>query len=55
VTIGHLAALVCIILGFVSAFAEEKLLLSVTDWFIAAIAFCLLGGPVLVAWHRREG
>lgn len=36
-------ALICIILGFISAIIEEQLLMPVLVWFVAAIAFNTLG------------
>ena len=36
-------ALACIVLGFVSALIDERLLIPVITWFIAAIAFNTLG------------
>jgi hypothetical protein len=34
-----IAALICIILGFVSAFASKQVLMPPLDWFVVAIAF----------------
>lgn len=51
-TLGTIAALVCIILGFVSAIIEEHILLAIGQWFLVAIPFALLGGPVV---FRRGG
>ena len=36
-------ALGCIALGFVSAIIDERLLIPVVSWFLAAIAFNTLG------------
>lgn len=47
---GTIAALICIVLGFVVGVTEEKILFDSLTWFVAAIAFVVaLGGvgPVL--------
>ena len=36
-------ALACIVLGFVSAIIDERVLIPVISWFLAAIAFNTLG------------
>ena len=53
VTLGALAALVCIILGFVAGLVDDKILFDPLTWFVAAIAFAVLGGPVV--FGRRGG
>jgi hypothetical protein len=52
VTLGALAALVCIILGFIAGLVDDKLLFDPLTWFVAAIAFAVLGGPVV---YQRKG
>lgn len=42
-SITALLALVCIILGFVGAIIDEKILLPALEWFVLAIAFNTLG------------
>jgi len=48
-----LLALLCIILGFVSAIIEEQLLIPVMAWFVAAIAFNTLGGLAAFTFTKR--
>ena len=45
--------LICIILGFVTGIAEEKILLGTLEWFIAAIAFNTLGEFAMPAFTRK--
>lgn len=47
-----LAALICIILAFVSALVNEPILFSPLLWLIASIALSLLGEPGF-GWRRR--
>ena len=47
-------ALICIILGFVSAIVEEQILIPTLAWFVAAIAFNTLGGLPFVAVAKRD-
>jgi hypothetical protein len=42
--LGMILGLVCIILGFVSAFAHDAILFSPLVWFVAAIAFVAVLG-----------
>jgi hypothetical protein len=54
VSIGTVLALICIVLGFVVAIAEVKLILAPLEWFVAAIAFELtLGGAGPIIGPRR--
>jgi hypothetical protein len=48
------AALICIVLGFVAAIADVKILFEPIVWFVAAIAFNTLTVPSF-ALTRREG
>jgi len=54
VTLGALAALICIIFGFIAGFVDEKILFDPTTWFVAAIAFAVLGGPVVFSRKGPE-
>jgi hypothetical protein len=54
-TVGLLLAVLCILLGFVGAIVDEKILLGALEWFVAAIAIALtLGGvgPALFGGTR---
>jgi hypothetical protein len=49
-------ALICIILGFIVAIFEVKILFEPLVWFIAAIAFNTLGGgPAFVTERLHRG
>lgn len=43
-----LLAIVCIVLGFVSAALDEVLLLNSLGWFVAALAFNTLGADYTI-------
>jgi peptidoglycan/LPS O-acetylase OafA/YrhL len=47
-------ALLCIILGFVSAIVEEQILIPTLAWFVAAIAFNTLGGISAFTFTKRS-
>jgi hypothetical protein len=47
-----LLGLLCIIIGFVAAIIDERILFGALTWFIAAIAFNTLGN-VAVPFTRR--
>ena len=47
-----LLALVCIVLGFVGVFIDEKILMGALEWFVAAIAFSTLPLTFNVGRHR---
>jgi hypothetical protein len=47
-----LLGLLCIIIGFVAAIVDERILFGALTWFIAAIAFNTLGN-VAVPFTRR--
>lgn len=44
--LGTIAALICIVLAFVVGLTDEKIIFDPLTWFVAAVAFALLGGPV---------
>ena len=46
-------ALVCIALGLVGEFIDQKILIGTLEWFVAAIAFNTLGGLPGVFAKRR--
>lgn len=46
-TLGAVAAFICIVLGFVAGIADEDVLFNALTWFVAAIAFGTIGGPVV--------
>jgi predicted permease len=46
-------ALLCIVLGFVGEFIDEKILIGTLEWFVAAIAFNTIGGLPGVFTKRR--
>jgi hypothetical protein len=51
-----LLGLLCIILGFVSAIIDERILFGALTWFVAAIAFNTLGDVAVpfVGSRRRR-
>jgi hypothetical protein len=54
VTLGALAALICIIFGFIAGLVDDKILFDSMTWFVAAIAFAVLGGPVVFSRKGNE-
>jgi type IV secretory pathway TrbD component len=48
-----LIGLLCIIIGFVAAIIDEKILFGALTWFIAAIAFNTLGSVSVPFFNRR--
>lgn len=40
-SIGTIAALICIVFGFIAGFSDEDVLFNPLTWFVAAIAFDL--------------
>lgn len=54
-TVGVLLAIVCILLGFLGPILDEKILIGVLDWFVAAIAIVMtLGGVGPVVWGGKK-
>jgi len=51
--ISTILALLCIVLGFVGEFIDEKILIGTLEWFVAAIAFNTLGALPSVLTKRR--
>jgi uncharacterized membrane protein YfcA len=49
-----LAALICIILGFVSAIVDEPILFGSLVWFVASIAISVLAAPEAWPWRRSS-
>jgi hypothetical protein len=49
-TLGAIAAVLCLIVGFAITIFDGKLLFDSGTWFLAAIPCALLGGPVV--WKR---
>jgi uncharacterized membrane protein YfcA len=47
-------ALICIIVGFLSAVIEEQILMPVMAWFVLAIAFNTLGGISAFTFTKRS-
>lgn len=48
-----LLGLLCIIIGFVAAIIDERILFGPLTWFIAAIAFNTIGDTVISFIGRR--
>lgn len=51
----NLLGLLCIIIGFVAAVIDERILFGPLTWFIAAIAFNTLGDAAIPFIGRRGG
>lgn len=49
----NLLGLLCIIIGFVAAIIDERILFGPLTWFIAAIAFNTLGSVAFPFFARR--
>jgi hypothetical protein len=54
-TIGKVLGLISIILGFVVAIVDEKILVSPLEWFLVAIAFVVVLDGVALPFGRRQG
>ena len=48
-------ALICIILGFVAAIFKVHILFDPLVWFVAAIAFSVISGPLVPTFIKRGG
>lgn len=54
-TLGALLAIICIVLGFIVAIVDEKILFGPLEWFVAAIAIVMtLGGVGPVLFGRKQ-
>jgi hypothetical protein len=51
-TLGAIAALLCIVFGFIVGISEESILFDPLTWFVAAVAFGVLGGPIVLTRTR---
>jgi hypothetical protein len=50
----NLLGLLCIIIGFVAAIIDERILFGALTWFIAAIAFNTLGSVAVPFFARSR-
>jgi hypothetical protein len=49
-----IAALICILLGFISAIIDEAILFNALTWFVASISFSVLPGFAGLTFVKKE-
>jgi hypothetical protein len=49
-----LLGLLCVIVGFIAAIIDQRILFGPLTWFLAAIAFNTLGSVALPSFGRRR-